>query len=127
MNKSLISVVLVVGIFLAGFLTSKYYYKDRNNTETTDEHTKTKIIRITDPDGTKKEIITIDEHDKSKTKTVVTPKTNVSLLIVKDYSKHDNSGPEYGVSMTREVLGPVTIGVFGLTNKTIGISIGYNF
>jgi hypothetical protein len=35
--------------------------------------------------------------------------------------------PLYGVSITKEILGPVTVGVFGLTNSTLGVSIGLSF
>jgi len=33
----------------------------------------------------------------------------------------------YGVSLTKPILGPITVGVWGLSNSTIGASIGLTF
>ena len=33
----------------------------------------------------------------------------------------------YGIAVSRELLGPVTVGAWGLTDKTFGASIGLNF
>lgn len=33
----------------------------------------------------------------------------------------------YGASINKEVLGPVTLGAYGLTNGVLGLSIGINF
>jgi hypothetical protein len=33
----------------------------------------------------------------------------------------------YGISVHREFIGPITLGAFGLTNGTVGLSIGVNF
>lgn len=35
--------------------------------------------------------------------------------------------PVYGLSIQKEVLGPITAGVWGLNSGTIGISLGVNF
>lgn len=35
--------------------------------------------------------------------------------------------PVYGLQVSKEVLGPVTAGVWGLNNGTIGVSVGLNF
>lgn len=93
-----------------------------------DNHTVTTIVTTKEPNGTTKTIETIDS--KTKTKTVVqapqAKKLNVSVLVANDFSQ---STPKllYGVSVTKEVLGPITIGLFGLTNGTVGGSIGINF
>lgn len=109
----------------------------------TDTDTKTnkdthKVTVITkDPSG--KEITTITEDsktntDKTKSSTTtvnqtVTPQKgstiNISALAGNDFSGVFK--PVYGVSASKEFLGPVTLGVFGLTNSTIGVSIGLNF
>ena len=33
----------------------------------------------------------------------------------------------YGAAISKQFIGPVTLGVFGLTNKTVGVSIGMTF
>lgn len=51
---------------------------------------------------------------------------NVSVLAGIDFSSAVPK-PTYGVSINKEFIGPITVGVFGLTNGTIGASIGVNF
>jgi hypothetical protein len=68
------------------------------------------------------------ETDKSKTDTVVKSKDsifNVSALMSIDIK--EKIVPLYGLSVSKEILGPITVGVFGLTNGTLGVSIGMNF
>ncbi len=96
---------------------------------TTEEanHTTTTIVTVKKPDGTTTTTEKIDS--KTKTNTVVVPprpKLNVSVLVANDFSKNSVQ-PLYGVSISKEVLGPVTAGAFALTNGTIGVSIGVNF
>lgn len=49
---------------------------------------------------------------------------NVSALAGLDVSK---MRPVYGASVSKEMLGPITLGAFGMTNGLIGLSIGLNF
>jgi hypothetical protein len=95
---------------------------------------KTTVITKT-PDG--KEVTTITEDTSSKSKsdsdtktdvTITAPKTsavNISLLAGLDTGR--GFVPTYGISANKELIGPVTVGAFGLTNGTIGLSIGVNF
>ena len=131
MNKVLLTTIpLLLVVFIGGFLTAKHYYQTNQDktTETDVSHTKTRTIRITDPKGNVREITDTDTTSKSTstTVTVIPPKTNISVLVANDFSQ-SVAKPIYGLSVTREVLGPVTVGVFGFTNSTIGVSIGYNF
>lgn len=92
------------------------------------------------PDGTKEITTTKTETDTTQTK--VTDNTNIS----QDQSKTVISGSQkvtlaalagvqmpgtpnivYGASVTKPVLGPITIGIFGLTNSTFGASVGVSF
>lgn len=102
--------------------------------KSTDKHTTGTTTIIKEPDGTVKTVKVIDvvEHtdtDKQETKDVkvsaVGPKTNISALIGGRLSPLDS--PYYGISVNREFLGPVTLGAWGLTNGTLGLSIGVNF
>lgn len=105
-----------------------------------DIHTVTTITKTENPDGTVKTITNIDsntkidEQDSTVTKIkqdiidLSRPSFNVSALVANDFSKSLHFAPEYGISITTEILGPVTVGVFGLfTSKTAGASIGVNF
>lgn len=66
------------------------------------------------------------EDDKSISKTVTTKSgsLNISALAGIDYRIKQ---PVYGASVTKEILGPITIGLFGITNGTFGASVGINF
>lgn len=110
--------------------TNKDINKDK------DTHTVTTITKK--PDGTITETIDKTTETKSQEKdqiishvdqTVTPPKQsklNISVLGANDF----NRGiliPTYGLSVSKEVLGPVTIGVFGLMNGVVGISVGLDF
>lgn len=105
-----------------------------------DTHTQTTITVLKTPDGTVKTTKIIDQVADVKTDTTkvqdkksldisIPPKTNtlnISALVANDFSR-GLLVPTYGASVTKEILGPITIGGFGLTNGTIGVSIGLNF
>jgi len=60
--------------------------------------------------------------------TVIPPKLstlNVSALVGTD--PMNSFKPLYGFSVSKQFIGPVTIGLWGLTNSTVGISLGLNF
>jgi hypothetical protein len=100
-----------------------------------DTHQQETITETKRPDGTDIKVTQIttvkDETDKVdtdvKTDTVIAkPKINLSLLATT--STHDPLGaPVYGISMSKEFIGPVTLGLFGLANGTIGVLLGVNF
>lgn len=85
-----------------------------------------------------KETTTITEETKDHVQTkkdetldsmtqIVQPKVNtlnVSALVGAELFPLK---PVYGLSVNKQLIGPVSIGVFGLTNQTIGFSIGLNF
>jgi len=103
-------------------------------------NTETIVTTIKTPDGTIKtikdtktiaDIITDTKIDTtaSLTQVVTPPKINtlnISALIANDFSR-GILVPTYGISITKQILGPVTVGGFGLTNGVIGVSIGFNF
>jgi type IV pilus biogenesis protein CpaD/CtpE len=94
------------------------------------------VVTVKEPDGEVKTTETIDTSvhtdttkDQQTTQTVAPAKTskiNISALVANDFSR-GGILPLYGVSASKEFIGPVTIGAFGLTNGTIGVSIGLNF
>lgn len=96
------------------------------------DHTQKTIVTIKKPDGSSTTTETVDSRSTTKTDAITqTPtstkqKTNISVLVGNDFSKSDLK-PLYGIAVNRELLGPITVGAFGLTNGTIGLSIGVNF
>lgn len=52
------------------------------------------------------------------------PRTNISGLVGIDFR---TSKPVYGGSATRQILGPISVGVWGLSNASGGVSIGVSF
>jgi FtsZ-interacting cell division protein ZipA len=105
-----------------------------------DTHTKTTITETKQPTGVDTTVTVIDqvqddkstENDNTKTQIqqTVTPtsksKLNISVLGAEDFSKGFTE-PTYGLSISKEVLGPLTVGAFGLMNGTVGISVGLDF
>lgn len=54
---------------------------------------------------------------------------NISALATPSHTKDDilSGSLSYGLHVQRRVLGPFSVGAFGLTNKTYGVSIGGSF
>lgn len=111
-----------------------------------DKDVETVIVETTYPDGTvKKETRIIDkgkikvtfeaegssESEKSKVTSILKSEVkenanwNVSLLAGSENLKYNEF--IYGVHVQKTVLGPFSVGAFGLTNKTVGLSIGGTF
>ena len=103
-------------------------------------YTKTETIK---PDGTKTSVTTI--VDKDTTDTRIDTKTNATTTVSQDSTKETtsrggrlnlsllggmtsitNSTPIWGAHVSKEVLGPMTLGIFGFTNGSGGVSIGIN-
>lgn len=80
---------------------------------------------VTEDTSTKKHV---DDRSDVKTDVTITPSKrdtlNVSALVGLDIRQKSAT---YGVSVNKEIIGPITMGAFGLTNGTIGVSIGLNF
>lgn len=96
----------------------------------TDVQTVVKTIRT--PDGREETVTTVVDHSQKEINTnkeaiVVKGSTiNISALVAKDFSGSTDK-PLYGASISKEFIGPVTIGAFGLSNGIIGLSVGINF
>lgn len=128
-------VLLVIGIllFASGFFAAKYKYSqatDKTKTEDKD-HTITKIIEHKHKDGSSDTVTVIDDKKSHKeteihTKPIDTSKLNLSVLAANDFSQSIVK-PVYGLSISKELIGPITLGLFGFTDRRMGISIGVNF
>lgn len=134
----------LLGVFYLGRYTAQKPKVESETSKSVDSNTKKtsnkhKVTVITKDCKTGQEVTTITEDensitDKNKSSTttsseVITPIKpsflNVSALV--GTSVHTIGIPTYGISVTKQLLGPVTIGAYGMTDGVIGLSLGWNF
>ena len=152
-KEILAGVVVVIAAFAIGRYTGPEKVKiitktvtiatdTKTDDETTQDHKKVTIIEITKPDGTDTKTTTVVDDTDSQDKSVDTSKTTtdesqtteitkgspkilVSALAARNLSNF--ATPIYGGMVSKSILGPVTIGAFGLSDKTVGLSLGLMF
>lgn len=156
MNRALVSIFIVALLlsFAAGRYTAKTEtvkteeIKDVTShvEEQKDTHTETKTVTIKQTDGTVTTTVIADttvsdrkNRDTNIKDTVETShntyvtsakKVTVSLLVSGRLHRSEpyvTDIPSCGISIQKQVLGAISIGVFGLTTGTFGASIGYSF
>lgn len=100
-------------------------------------HTVTKIIDK--PDGTKETTITQDKDteirkdtSKDKQSQIIVAHTDVNVSLLVGAQPHLFQGASigpvvYGVSTSKSLLGPISIGAWALSDYTAGLSLGLNF
>lgn len=93
------------------------------------------IVEKVNPDGSKTTVTTVDTNTETQTD------TNTNSTTIKENKKSslnvyamgglDVSNPAngfiVGAHVSKQLLGPVSIGLFGFTNKTTGVSVGFSF
>lgn len=100
-----------------------------------DTHQKTTTTTIKKPNGEIDETTVtendttsklIDVKDSISTEKIESkkPMVNVSILGAHDFKNRQDA---YGASVSKEFIGPITLGAFGLTSGVLGITIGLNF
>ena len=119
-----------------------YVEKKTENTQTDrDKHKKQVTTIVTHKDGTTTTTTTTVEDTKTDRKTAETDtinvdksktteitrgaKTTVSLLAGTNISSP--LGIDYGIAVSKPILGPITIGVFGFRSGLFGASAGLTF
>lgn len=135
-----IAITLLIGIVL-GFVGEYYLVKSNKTqeTQTSDsettksDHKETTTVTEKSPDGTEKTTTTIvEDKDKtsSKTKTDITVANN-KLYNISVMGGYDLGNKDYrqiwGVSASKEFLGHISVGAWGMTNGTAGLSLGVDF
>ena len=90
----------------------------------------TKTVVTKKPDGTVRTETSVTESTGTKRKTeqkqVEDVRKNHAQVLIGSSLK-DFGVPVYGLSYQREIIGPVSVGAFGLTNGTVGLSLGVTF
>jgi VCBS repeat-containing protein len=125
------AMIFFLGRYSVKFDTTKTTMQDSKDTK---NRTITTVVTTKDPNGATKTVATTDSTTTDKgvikvdtvTKVASKSTTNISVLISNAAVK-DHFLPTYGLSVTKEMVGPFTIGAFGITNGTLGISVGVNF
>lgn len=114
------------------------YVKDKTS------HKKTVIVVTKKPDGTSTTTTTITDDTETKSGSTVTDNTNTSSDTTKEVTKSSSRltisalagapvsytgpiTPAYGIHVTKEVLGPISVGVFGFNTGLVGASVGVSF
>jgi hypothetical protein len=118
---------------------------DRDDTKKEiNRHKETKIVAVTETDGKKEVTTTITEdtgvNTEKKTNDTLSDNklTTVDKEIVRGSSKvtisalfatnaSSPNGISYGLSVTKPIFGPITVGLFGIANGTCGLSLGLTF
>lgn len=145
MKKVIISIIVIVISFAVGrysiqksVVSTENIVDSKKKNEVKDTHTVKTITKIKDKNGQEKTITVIDTKvtdkvtEKNKVtddkKQISTPmkgsNLNVSGLAAYDF---DRKALVYGVHVSRSLIGPITMGLWGLTNGSIGLSVGINF
>lgn len=146
MNKNKIIIAVVLGIIIFAFgrwsapekvrIETKIVEVEKKESETKKKkHKKTVVVK--NPDGSettttiedetterKKKSDRLSENDSIEQTTKSTSRLNISALVGKDPL---STNLLYGGHVSRDLIGPVSVGVFGLSNKTAGFSLGLTF
>jgi hypothetical protein len=144
--------VLASGVALAtAFAVGRYTVPEKVKIETKvvevekivkvkDKRKERKVVTITRPDGTKEktshtvedtktdERKDVAKNEETKSETVRgASKVTISALGGVDFRRLGSEPFVVGASVTKPMVGPVTFGVFGLSNLTFGVSAGLTF
>lgn len=105
--------------------------KDKNT------HKETEITKIKDKDGKETTVTKIVEDSNStskkntetiaKTDTVVKEASTLNISLMGGVDLNDGRKEVYGAIITKQVWGPTTLGIFGLSNGIVGATVGLNF
>lgn len=111
--------------------------KQVNTNTDRDKHKETVVTEVSKPDGTKTTVTKTTEDTKTdrnttetdvKSKEVTTNTSKVTVAALVGFRLSDlTKPPVYGLSVYRPILGPITVGVWGLSDTTLGLSVGLSF
>ena len=150
-----VKVLIVAGVAVLFFAVGRYTAPGKVVTQVktvevdrkvddsdTTKHEHKKVVIVTKPDGTSVTTITDNTNSDTKDHAVDNSTTTTSQLTTTEKNKASDNLTVYGLAgsnllhggaityggmVTKPLLGPVSIGVFGMTNLTCGASIGLTF
>ena len=94
------------------------YEKAKDGTEKTTE---------TITDLSREETVAKEKESEAQVTTVTPPKNNQYRVDVLAGIGITNPYPVYGASVSKQFIGPISLGAWGLSNGTVGLSIGVSF
>lgn len=117
-------------------LTQPEIVSDKEVTELVDSFLeKRKETRVEkSPDG--REVTTIVENttkassQKKESETHVEVKPSIkefNISALAGLEGKNSLSPVWGLSVTKQIIGPISAGLFGLSNGIVGVSVGLNF
>lgn len=129
--------LMLIGCFYWGRYTAPTKIEIQTKTievEKVQQHQDTVIVEKVHKDGSKETTTRIvTDTNKNTTKAseqnkIVEKKSSLNIYALGgiDVSNPAN-GFTIGAHISKQLLGPISLGVFGFTNKTAGISVGFNF
>ncbi len=108
-----------------------------------DRHREVVIKEIVKPDGTKEKVTTTVEDSNTSRKTRTEEETSrtenrseeitrgskvtLAALIGSPLRLNSSFEPIYGGIISKPILGPITVGVWGMSNNTAGFALGLTF
>ena len=137
-KQTVISIVILVVVFYCGRYSAPEKIKTEIKTVEVEKivtQVQKKTIKIKEnSDGSKETTIDVDtttaEQSKGKSKIEkqeVIKKSNNSSIAILVGTTYPLSGPHYGISIQKTLIGPINFGIWGLTNANAGVSLGINF
>ncbi len=142
-KSTLVAVTIVI---IVAFALGRYSAPDAEISKTisattdtqkhVDKDTHEVIEETKKPDGTitTRKTIDINAHTDTKkiekditTETVTAKGGKVQVSALAGIDGFRSLTPIYGASFSKEILGPISAGVFGMTNGILGVSIGITF
>jgi hypothetical protein len=128
MNK--VYVLAVVVIFGAGVFAGKSLIKPVVKIEerlVEKRDIVTQIKEITKPDGTKEIVTIIQEKTITKNEKTISPEKTKHQLSALVGTNTKILAPIYGIEYNRRFTDNTKLGVWGMSNGTIGLSVGLEF
>lgn len=148
--KIIIVVVALATSYAAGrwsapekvkIVTQTVEVEKKTNDKTVDKDQKVTVIVNTKPNGektettitenkTKDDVKTTDTHTttKSDDKEVTKSQSRLNLSVLGGVdARGPQVSPVFGGHVSKEVLGPVSVGLWGLSNGSAGVSLGLTF
>jgi hypothetical protein len=142
-TKILLAVLVAIGLPVGGYFAGKYSQPAKVVVKTEVKEVVKEVVKkdvvivereIIRPDGTvERERIEIDrsqyereqkKDEVSKTETTKRANYRAAAIVGADFRSLQ---PVYGASIDARVFGPVSVGAWGMTNGTAGITVGIEF
>lgn len=124
--------LIFAGLLILSFAVGRYSVSVNRSTqidETTKTKTDTTIVKVKEPNGKETTTTIIKERETTKkelNQVEISKKAILNVALLGAYNTNQNT-TSYGISISKEFIGPITFGAYGLTDGIMGLSVGVNF